>query len=479
MRDAFDDGRRHRPPDRIARPGGPRGARLRRGPRGLRGAPARPPPDRSARGGRRHPRRGRPAPAARAGPPVRGAGLRRLRRAAGRAGHPRRRPRPRRAASRWPSATRWQPAAMPSPVPTTSPIGSAAAGEIVDLAQRAGDLPLELLGPPPSRRGAVREPAAGGGRPRDRRATSAAADALGDPLYTWYVPLWRAARAWAAARWTRRSARGPGRADRGARRQPEQRAARWPCSASWRPSRAATAIAAERCRAKRCSRSSPTPRGLLRARPPPTSRATGREAERTSAALGQRRPPRHRRRCRVTASGCAGWCSSVAGAALPGDARALVRSMARAALRPWPGRGRRGHRCVLPRQPSTASWPWRARLAGDVEATRHHVDDAVRAVVGDGGALLEALTALDGRAGAAPRRRARATRRAAEPLAERAAEVFDALGPRRRRCEAAARTALAGHPRCRPTVRPRAGGPTLLRDGDTWACDLGRRRPCA
>ena len=71
----------------------------------------------------------------------------------------------------------------------------AAAGEIVTLAQRAGDLPLELLGRR-LRVVALFESLQLAEVDREIGAYARTADALGDPLYAWYVPLWRAARAW-------------------------------------------------------------------------------------------------------------------------------------------------------------------------------------------------------------------------------------------------------------------------------------------
>lgn len=74
-----------------------------------------------------------------------------------------------------------------------------AASEIVALAQRAGDLPLELLG----RRLRVvallelRDLAA---FDAEVSAYGRAADRLADPLYGWYVPLWKAMRAHADGR---------------------------------------------------------------------------------------------------------------------------------------------------------------------------------------------------------------------------------------------------------------------------------------
>ena len=75
----------------------------------------------------------------------------------------------------------------------------AAAGEIVTLAQRAGDLPLELLGRR-LRVVALFESLQLAEVDREIGAYARTADALGDPLYAWYVPLWRAARAWNRAR---------------------------------------------------------------------------------------------------------------------------------------------------------------------------------------------------------------------------------------------------------------------------------------
>ena len=71
----------------------------------------------------------------------------------------------------------------------------AAAGEIITLAQRAGDLPLELLGRR-LRVVALFESVELAEVDLEIGAYAKAADALGDPLYTWYVPLWRATRAW-------------------------------------------------------------------------------------------------------------------------------------------------------------------------------------------------------------------------------------------------------------------------------------------
>ena len=74
-----------------------------------------------------------------------------------------------------------------------------AASEVVALAQRAGDLALELLG----RRLRVvalfelRDMAA---LEAEMTAFARSATALGDPLYTWYVPMWQAMRAYADGR---------------------------------------------------------------------------------------------------------------------------------------------------------------------------------------------------------------------------------------------------------------------------------------
>lgn len=74
-----------------------------------------------------------------------------------------------------------------------------AASEVIALAQRAGDLPLDLLG----RRLRVvalfelRDMAA---LEAEMAAFARSAAALGDPLYTWYVPMWQAMRAYADGR---------------------------------------------------------------------------------------------------------------------------------------------------------------------------------------------------------------------------------------------------------------------------------------
>ena len=80
---------------------------------------------------------------------------------------------------------------------------------------------------PPPRRRAVREPRSWRRSTARSRVYERPPTALGDPLYTWFVPLWRAARAWNRGAVTEaHAAGGRGRADRGARRQPEQRPAR-------------------------------------------------------------------------------------------------------------------------------------------------------------------------------------------------------------------------------------------------------------
>ncbi len=75
----------------------------------------------------------------------------------------------------------------------------AAAGEAIALGQRAGDLPLELLGRR-LRVVALLERSEHGLIPPEVAAYERAAAALGDPLYTWYVALWRAALAAADGR---------------------------------------------------------------------------------------------------------------------------------------------------------------------------------------------------------------------------------------------------------------------------------------
>lgn len=75
----------------------------------------------------------------------------------------------------------------------------AAAGEAVELGQRAGDLPLELLGRR-LRVVALLERSEHGLIAPEVAAYERAATALGDPLYTWYVALWRAALAAADGR---------------------------------------------------------------------------------------------------------------------------------------------------------------------------------------------------------------------------------------------------------------------------------------
>ncbi|MFL6204078.1 MAG: ATP-binding protein [Acidimicrobiales bacterium] len=72
---------------------------------------------------------------------------------------------------------------------------AAAAREIIGLAQRSSDLPLELLG----RRllvVALLEKLDFAGVDAEITAYASAAHALGDAVYSWYVPLWRGMRAW-------------------------------------------------------------------------------------------------------------------------------------------------------------------------------------------------------------------------------------------------------------------------------------------
>ena len=182
----------------------------------------------------------------------------------------------------------------------------AAAGEIVTLAQRAGDLPLELLGRR-LRVVALFESLQLAEVDREIGAYARTADALGDPLYAWYVPLWRAARAWNRGAVTEaHRARGP-RPSRSGRAVAARTApCWWPCSASWRPSRSATGRT-PRCRAKRCWPWSPPPSGRTSGSSPPTSRATWVRPSAPRRPWG-RSAATPSRRCRVTASGCAGWC---------------------------------------------------------------------------------------------------------------------------------------------------------------------------
>jgi tetratricopeptide (TPR) repeat protein len=74
-----------------------------------------------------------------------------------------------------------------------------AASEIVALAQRAGDLPLELLGRR-LRVVALLELRDLTGFDAEVSAYARAAERLADPLYGWYVPLWKAMRAHADGR---------------------------------------------------------------------------------------------------------------------------------------------------------------------------------------------------------------------------------------------------------------------------------------
>ena len=109
-----------------------------------------------------------------------------------------------------------------------------------------------------------------------------------------------------------------------------------------------------------------------------------------------------------------------------------------------------------------------AAAAGDAAATRRHVEDAIR-LVGGGGELLGALTALDG---------AWALRRAGDPddgawaeaLAVGAEAVFAPLGLEALAAEAAS-LARAGSsaPVSAPSSTHEPASPRLLRQGDTWA----------
>lgn len=74
-----------------------------------------------------------------------------------------------------------------------------AAGEAVVLGERAGDLPLELLGRR-LRIVALLEQGRHEQTIAEIGAYDRAATALGDPLYGWYAALWRAALAWADGR---------------------------------------------------------------------------------------------------------------------------------------------------------------------------------------------------------------------------------------------------------------------------------------
>lgn len=69
----------------------------------------------------------------------------------------------------------------------------AASEEVVTLAARAGDLPLELLGRR-HRVMALLERVDVTGADREISAYTRAADAIGDPLYTWYAALWQGMR---------------------------------------------------------------------------------------------------------------------------------------------------------------------------------------------------------------------------------------------------------------------------------------------
>ncbi|MET0902798.1 MAG: AAA family ATPase [Acidimicrobiales bacterium] len=109
-----------------------------------------------------------------------------------------------------------------------------------------------------------------------------------------------------------------------------------------------------------------------------------------------------------------------------------------------------------------------AAAAGDADAVERHVEGALRLAT-DGGALLEALTALDG--AWALRRAGRPAHEArADELAGGALRVFTGLGLEALAAEA---IALGGAGQSAPAAAPvstlRPASSTLFRQGDTWA----------
>src|SRR5690606_16853213 len=170
----------------------------------------------------------------------------------------------------------------------------AAATEIVALAQQAGDVGLELLGRR-HRVVALMERRDLHGVDAEVAAFARRAERLGDPLYTWYAPMWRAMRAHADGRLDEaealsRQARAIGEAG-GQRQRPAAR----PGAGDLHRRRAGR----RRRRRRRLGRHRPLPPRPAPAAPPPRPDRLGRDrsrpARRRPAGAGGPRPRRPRR----------------------------------------------------------------------------------------------------------------------------------------------------------------------------------------
>ncbi len=351
--------------------------------------------------------------------------------------------------------------ATAGPLHITARLESAA--EIITLGQRANDLPLELLG----RRLRVVALFEGNDLVEvdfEIAVYERSAAVLGDPLYGWYALLWRSARAWNRGELAEADALVDAAAALGAQGGSQN-------SAILREV-AVMMTALDRRDGPRAEVAMRRTMDLLRntlasyvwlgtaymeALVGDPARATAALAHVDETMLADTPRDSEFAPSMGQLAVAAARAGHVHGAAL-----------ARAELEPWAHVGLVEGIGAFTHGPAHRYLGLAAAALGDVDATRRHVDAALAAVVG-GGALLEALTALDA---------AWALRTAADPddadragrLARDAAEVFAEIGLVALADEA---RALGGAGSAAPTSAtapaPEPASATVARLGDTWA----------
>jgi tetratricopeptide (TPR) repeat protein len=333
---------------------------------------------------------------------------------------------------------------------------SAAADEIIALAGRAGDLPLELLG----RRVRVIALMEGNHHilaDHEVAAYERTAERLGDPLYAWYGRLWRATRAHARGELAEAERLVAEAAALGAAGSSVNAIVLTTVHSVMTAVDRRDRVLTDRMTAEMLAALPNTMSGYLVLLIAYVEAVFGR-VDQARAALSE-----------VTADLIESvpvdseWACSVvqlAGAvARTGDERLLP--MVRGLLEPIADIG-----CV---EGIGAYLHGSARrflalltaVAGDAAATRRHVDAALAAARG-GGSLLEALAELDG-AWALRRAADTADHERADSLARAAASTFDEIGLHALSAEAAALASGAAGVAAGPEQ------PAVTREGDVWA----------
>jgi hypothetical protein len=339
-----------------------------------------------------------------------------------------------------------------------------AALEIISIATRHHDVPLELLG----RRHRVVALFEGLQLleiESEIGLYERAASSLRDPLYTWYPSLWRAVRAFGTGDLA------------GGRRLAEQAVtigARGGSINSAMLGHVFTLMTSVECRDQQAAAGAM--QGMVRLMPSALSDYYALSWAYLEARMGDLARAREHLSRLTQASFEAlprdsEWMSYLSqlevAAALVGDHDALARS--HPALLPFAGTAAVEGIGAYLHGPVDRYLAMGAAVAGDAAAVQRHVDDALR-LTADAGQLTEALTALD----AAWALRRLGTREAvarAATLGQQAGAVFDRLGLTMLGAEAAALDGGAGSSAltAAPTSTPESAVATLLRHGDTWA----------